>query len=532
MNTLIRHLRFEPHGKRLLTASASFWLLSARVLVFVMALSEMVAWGYLGSLFGEGWISWVACGFMAFTIFVVIWIVDASLITLDRAAAEHSRSILGHQNRQNQFPDLLTFALRILLLIGSLTVTAPYLAQAVFHNDIEQFLATQAASSIDKARAEMSEKFDSEIEVKNQEMTDKQTLYEREVAGKGLSGRYGSGPAAEALRQEVLKQEADLKALRDRKESALGDLDRLAQNWNANREKLATTYNLQIPKAGILENRKALEALRRRPEFQATEFAIKAFLAFVFAGLLLLKMFEPGSVRLYLSEVLQQEFSRYKAGSFDSMLPAAERSTSAGYEMTPQRLHEFLVNVWVPMNRLEAQQADAKARRSVALQNLELLEQMKSRINSELSQISQEVQTVCGVLDEASRSLTELHSAIAAVSADLAYYQGELESIEKHNVSMDEGNHLQFEMKRLEYRSQVQAKIAEADRALRELKESAPVETERFNRATAALKRVEAKLEQKEDELAKTQSRIRSVRDEVQASTSDRTRSILRSATT
>ena len=53
------------------------------------------------------------------------------------------------------------------------------------------------------------------------------------------------------------------------------------------------------------------------------------FLALIFAGLLLLKLFEPSSVRLYLSDVLQQEFSRYLAGTFDPMLPATERSTNA-----------------------------------------------------------------------------------------------------------------------------------------------------------------------------------------------------------
>jgi hypothetical protein len=59
--------------------------------------------------------------------------------------------------------------------------------------------------------------------------------------------------------------------------------------------------------------------------YQNTEIAVKAFLAFVFFGLLLLKLFEPTSIRLYMSEVLQQEYLRYLAGTFDEVLPDSEQ---------------------------------------------------------------------------------------------------------------------------------------------------------------------------------------------------------------
>src|SRR5258708_14420864 len=96
--SLLRHLEFQPHGKNLLTSSAAFWLFSARVLVFAMATCEAGAWAYLGYLFGDGLTRWIGAAFTGAIIFLVVWMIDVSLITMDRAWHEHAKEILGHQS--------------------------------------------------------------------------------------------------------------------------------------------------------------------------------------------------------------------------------------------------------------------------------------------------------------------------------------------------------------------------------------------------------------------------------------------------
>ena len=310
-------------------------------------------------------------------------------------------------------------------------------------------------------------------------------------------------------------------------DAAIQEFGSLAKDWRSNRDKLSAAYNVVTPQESILENRKALEDLRHRPEFASTELAIKAFLVFILSGLLLLKLFEPASVRLYLSDVLQQEFDRYLAGTFDPLLPPTERSSSKTYTMSPQRLHGFLVGIWIPARQLEAQQADARARTSSATLSLDLLERMKDRINVELTQVSSEVQHVCTTADEANRSLTELHSAIATFGSDLAYFRSEMDRMVTVGNGLDQKSQVEFEMKRLEYRSNLQVKAVDAERALNELKEQLPFETERFKRASAALKQVEDKLHQKESELAEAQDHIRAVRDQLLSATGQQAHSLL-----
>lgn len=535
MQELWRHLQFLPHGRRLLTSSAAFWFFSARVLVFAMAMAEAVAWAYLGFLFGEGLTRFIVATFTGVVIFLVVWIIDVSLITLDRAWSEHKTEILGQlssRDRWRKVRECFTFSLRIALLLGSLTITAPYLAQLVFHKDIERFIAAEATAALDRTRKELIQKFDSLIAAKDVEIESKRSEYVREIAGQGPSRRYGSGPAAEAILRTVSKLEAAREAMRKEKDSTINAFDTLAKNWPANRDRLGSAYNVVLPQPSILENRKALEALRTRPENQSTEFAIKAFLAFIFAGLLLLKLFEPNSVRLYLSDVLQQEYMRYLAGTFDSMLPPSERSTSNQAAMSPQRLHEFLVRIWVPARNLEEQTAKTRARTTVATQSLDMLERMRSQIANDVVAATSEVNRLRVQADDASQSLTELQSAIRAVQTDIESFETELQSLDEEEVvNLDDRNVLVYEKIRGGYRSSINRKVADAERALRELRETLPTETQKLQRVEVTLKVAEAKLREKEFELAETDKKIQNIRQLLAGSIGEGVRSILSPAT-
>lgn len=527
MNTLLRHLTFEPHGKKLRTSAAAFWLFSVHIPVAAMAISEAIAWGYLGSLFGEGLMRWFCAGFMGIIVFLIVWVIDVSLITLDRAGREHAAAILQQKSRSSQAVEFATFGLRILLLVGSLAITAPYLAQLVFHKDIQRAVNEEATMAIDTARKQIAAKFDKTLSDRDKAIEAQRQRYEQEVAGKGPSGRYGAGPAAQAVHKDLesLMGARDI-TLRDR-EATLQAFDLLAANWNANRDQLAASYGVQIPQESILENRKVMEALSRRPEFRSTEMAIRGFLGFIFAGILLLKLFEPRSVRLYLSDVLQQEYDRYLAGTFDIALPPSERSTNKLFQISPQRLYEFLVKVWVPSRLLETQQANVHARTSAAMQALNVLETMRSTLDAELDHATTEVQRVCATVDEASENLTQLRSSIMEIKSDLFYYQNELADLETPPTSLDEKSLLEYGVKRLEYRSYLQKRISEASRALEVLENNIPGETEKFNRANAALQRVDTKLKEKDDELAATQAKIRSIREELRLSAGARAHSLL-----
>lgn len=516
MPTLSRHFDFRAHEDRMLTSSAAFWLFSARILVFAMASAEAVAWGYLGFIFSEGPVRWLTGAFMMAIIFLVVWMIDVSLITMDRAWTEHASAILGikSEEKKSKRRDVLTFGLRIGLLVGSLSVTAPYLAQLVFHSDIEQYNDALAAARIDTARAALSGRFDRSISAKRQEIDTKRSEYENEIAGRGPSGRYGAGPTAAAMERAVTEMESELATLTREKAGALAQFDSLARNPDANRERLATRYNLMLPRQTILGNYAVLQELRKRPEHRQTEWAIKAFLGFIFAGLLLLKLFEPYSVRLYFSEVLQQEYTRYLAGAFDDVLPPSEQSTKTGGAISPQRLYTFLANVWAPAQRLEETRAESHAEVTTAVHALGTVERMRNKAAEELSRRKQQLTESMKARDEALLLLTQLDSAISVVRADVQNLQAQAEHFTAPPETLDD----------LSYRNTLARKLADARRALRELEEAVPTERDRQRRSEAEMATAQNGLAASTSELESLEKQLRDLRELLARSSSKRAR--------
>src|SRR5262249_45391824 len=144
-----------------------------------------------------------------------------------------------------------------------------YLAQIVFYTDIQRFIDSEATQALDTARTQLTRPFDIKIDNDNKEINDKRSALEQEVAGKGLSGKYGLGPAAKTLGDDVQKLEKERDELAAGKESARQAFDELARDWRSNRDKLAGTYNVNLPQTSILQNRRALDELRKRPENQS-----------------------------------------------------------------------------------------------------------------------------------------------------------------------------------------------------------------------------------------------------------------------
>lgn len=511
MSPLLRHLQLRPHGEHLLTSSAAFWLFSARALIVAMCLSEAVAWGRLGYVFGERSIGWIAAAAVSLTILVVVWMIDVSLITMDRAWRDHAAAILGYKSTgwARALRTGSTVALRIGLLFGSLYITAPYLAQVVFYKDIQRFIDAEAVTNLDRSRKAFIAERDAVIATKAGEVAGRRLALEREVAGGGISGRYGFGPAAQTIAAEVAKQETELEQLRTEKATALNAYDTLARDWRANRDLLAASYNVALPQTSILENSRALDALRQQPHYQSTELAVKGFLAFVFFGLLLLKLFEPTSIRLYLSEVLQQEYVRYVAGTFDAMLPDTERSTVKPSPMTPQRLYDFLAFEWSKDHHVRAEQDRGVAIVRALTRGVTEFEATRTRLTEDARVAEQAYEEARHAAEDIRQSLTELESALQIVKTgkqdledQLARWRAEGESLTDHHSRL---HHLKLS-------DELREQLAEANQLFDRLREQKPTEEKRHQRARDDQQYWHQELTRRRGELTAVSKRISDLR--------------------
>ena len=498
-----QHLQLRPHGDRLLTPGVAFWLFAARVLVLTMAGVEALAWGYLGYLFGDDWIRWFTAGLTGVTIFLVVWMIDISLLTLDRASEEHARRIFNESISKSTRGYRTAFAVttRILVVVGSLTITAPYLSQLVFHKEIRQWIDTEATSIIEQSRSALEEEYDRLLIEKSREIEMKRDKLEAEVAGAGQSGRYGTGPVSEAIQNSIDNLELERAQLTDLMNSDISRFNGIAENWNSNRDTLAAQYDLVLPESSILSNREALAALRSRKEHQETELAIKAFLGFIFVGLLLLKLFEPRSTRYYLSEVLQQEYSRYLSGSFDELLPDSEKASVNPNAMTPQRLYDFLANVWSLRRTSEVREIETRARKAAVREDIATLEEMLERARPMVETARSEVEKDRRRCDQAMDSYQRLLSAMNLVQSHVTEYRAEQQALEANDTPLDPKGIA-------EYGTFVRSQLCEAKDKLRELQQLKTHDHRKLESIRRSLAEAESALRDRTRELRRIEEKV------------------------
>lgn len=499
--SLLQLFQLRPHGSRLLTSGANYWFIAARLSVLLMALVEGLAWGYLGYLFLEGALRWVTAACAGLIMFLVVWMIDASLLTIDRSYSKHARTILGEAAERHQVKTATAVAVRVFVVVASLTITAPYLSQVIFHREIRAVLDADAARLLEEKRGQLRDSWKVKLASLDDELNRKRRELEAEISGTGRSGRYGRGPAAEAIAENV----AAIELARTSTERAQLDeshaFERLASDWQLNREELASTFNVTLPEESILANRRALQDLTARPEYQQTEVAIKAFLLFIFLGMVLLKLFEPSSVKLYLSEVLQQEYSRYLGGSFDHVLPEGERSHSGAKAMTPQRLYQFLVGIWRPLQLREEDEVDFRVRRAAAERDLEHLEAILKDIEAAVAQARDQVEAGRARRETATQRYQGLLGAMDLVAGHVAHFRSEDAGLE------DESRHLDARGK-AEYGSHVRAQLSKAEKRLRELETAKDLEATKLKEVQAELADAQTELDVKLQELRELRDRI------------------------
>lgn len=80
---LRRFFSLQPFGDEMLMPNAQMWLDWAWILVMAMALLEGCAWGWFGSGFSSGWLGVVIGVALGGLVFLIIWVLDASLMTND-----------------------------------------------------------------------------------------------------------------------------------------------------------------------------------------------------------------------------------------------------------------------------------------------------------------------------------------------------------------------------------------------------------------------------------------------------------------
>jgi hypothetical protein len=424
---VVRYLALKPYGNSLLSPAGAFWIFAVRIAILLMASAEALSWSYAAFYLATGGLRWAAgLGAFVFT-FLTVCLIDASLMTLDRWARRHDHRITLETPPKwwERGRDLFSIGTRVGLVALSMYVTAPFLTQLMFNDDIGRALADERTAIRVKTREALLEPISKRSATLQSQMDDRRAALDAEVAGAGVSGRYGDGVAARQIR-------ASIATLEQEKAAVDAEHKRLSSEFDAlNDEQMAERYNVALPGESFQERARALVTIRN-DSYRLTERAVQSFLAFLFASLVLLKLFEPRSVQVYFSERLQGLYRQYRGGSFDAHIEPAERSVG-GAPMSPLRFEDWCLNTYPAVRQRDLNAVTAGERiqffanseseltsitASATAEENKLIEELAT-LESQLLQAATELAASRRLLDGADGQLADIKSQRTTLEAGL-----------------------------------------------------------------------------------------------------------------
>jgi hypothetical protein len=329
MNTFLKTTKalftLKPHGNDLCGLKAEMWLLLLRSSVLLIAGCEAVAWGFIGYLMAEATHPWIAALLIGGAVGCLIGGLDAAFVMIDFSPIRHAESSILPQGasrfertlflvRQKFTKAHLGALVRMVMVAVSLTITAPFLAQLLFSRDIADRQQAINNRAMAKARAEIVRNYQKQKGALQEDQNRLADARSHEIAGRGLSHRYGEGPVAKSLAGQIDSLQKQIGSLEDRQAADLKTFD------GADSRTLARKYGLALSSDGIVARFEALRQMEQIPGFRWTENAFRILLAGFFFGLVIFKWYEPRALAVYFDEELQGAFQDFRSGHFDEFL--------------------------------------------------------------------------------------------------------------------------------------------------------------------------------------------------------------------
>lgn len=433
MKTLIKLFTLKPYGDDLADGMAQIWLLMARLNILAVAFVDGTAWFYLGFTTSQGTGAYITGAIVGLIAFVLVGSLDASFIMHDPSerkpededddpppAGAPATARAWYWLRHKVHRDHLAIGVRIVLVVLSFTVTAPFLTQLFFARDITAEIVRNNERTTSTKRDEIIREYDRQIDESTALLATRQNDLSAEIAGAGQSGRYGKGPTAKAIDAEIHQLQDDIAKARARKTENVAAFDTASKQP----ELMAKLYGVDFVREGPDTRARVVSELEKSPAFRATRRTIKAFLLFLFLCLLALKFFQPASVKVYFTAKLQAAWSRLKAGIFDKQIEEAERAGKGG--MPPLYFADWYLNqqhVRELTDQMKQQAALQIERVKIEDETIRIVQESlatrTTRMNEDLAHATRESETIEQRLASQRTDLKVLNAKIAEQQQEL-----------------------------------------------------------------------------------------------------------------
>jgi len=420
-------ITLKPYGHNLADGVVDIWLFFAMLSVAAVAFCDAIAWAYLGYTTAVGWAGYLSGATAGMIALTLVGSLDATFVMHDTSdvvevppplppgSGRVARAI--YWLRTNIRRSHAAVAVRVMLVILSFTVTAPFLTQLFFARDISAAIERQNEQTLAAKRAELAAKFDSRLVDLSGRLATRSKDLTAEVAGTGESGRFGNGPTAETIRNDITHLKNEIEQLEGARAAELKLFDTASPAVRANR------YGVDLQREGPDTRARVVAEMEKSPAFRATRRTIKAFLVFLFLGLVSLKLFQPAAVKVYFNAELQAAHSRLTAGLFDSQLDPRER---AGIGMAPLHFARW----YERRQHVREVTEELRDRAAQVTERLKLREEaygaMQQNLTSDIAKMNEDLSAAVRMNQDLEQKLAAARAELTSVNDRIAEQEQEL----------------------------------------------------------------------------------------------------------
>ncbi len=480
LRELLEAFALQLHGNNLLAPAARRWLNFMKLAIIVVVAMEGAAWSYgAGWLLGDGELSkWFWRAVVGFTVTTLLWGLDAQFITIDVNEHQKNTKQSSTQRREQdndaqstrekiwqflKWPGLPVGG-RVLIILGSLYVTAPLIALYELRNEIDHDMETHLLNAVkDKqqalekainkpsqdaepeqirvAREDVGKSNNElisarEILRKAKEKFDSDKNREREIAITSANRDDSTIPpiSQTALRQAYINVEA-AKRKHEEKDKIYASLlethsgdDKQAREYlskfitlveSKNYKGLRDTFGITQDPNSLTTRFDALIAWNDKPAFQRVTRITYVLLGVMAAVIFLGKYYQPNSVRIYLSEQWQAHWSSYLRGDLDDRLP--QKYTVNREQVSPIAFCALWLKYVEPVEKNEEIQSIIRE-----------IDALDHEYGNDLSRLD----NLKGMIEEANKAIGEKEIAHKHATEAISSLRSAMETLRKNKDAM------------------------------------------------------------------------------------------------
>ena len=436
--SLFKTIFLLPYGQQLLRPTAAIWVFFMSVLAISMAMIEGIVWAATTNLILPPGFTVITVAIGVF-VAIFIWIFDASLITLDLSTPIYH---LNKKEKLNFFSRLLKnifskklgwgIAARMLVLAGSIFITAPLLGQIFLEKEISRRMEKYNADQISTLVQSKEQEYNDQIEALEKKKALLETELKLEISGQSNTKSFGYGPVARTIDKQLQSTSAEIERLTVKKQA---EIDKILSGSPL---EVSRQYGLENLKDNFETRNFIQETIRSESNgYTKSELLAAIFLGFIFIVMSILKIFQGKSVEIYYNDQLQELYEKYKRGYFNDILESKE-FPSGEASMSPYRFHDWIYNTFVTskeMDILEKRTRQAESDIDNAIQvfddNESLQNQRIDKLLDEQTSIIKEQESLTDQIRQRETAIRTIHSELTELPRKIKELE---DAIKQHSV--------------------------------------------------------------------------------------------------